>query len=59
MNRTIKSPWLADIPPPNLRSGVIQKLLRYALSAKFVVIENSEASSHLYRSRMSPRRRNA
>ena len=26
----------------------MQKVLRYALSAKFVVIENSEASGHLY-----------
>ena len=27
---------------------MVQKVLRYALSAKFVVIENSEASGHLY-----------
>ena len=32
------------------RSGesIIQKVLRYALSSKFVVIENTEASGHLY-----------
>lgn len=32
------------------RSGesIIQKVLRYALSSKFVLIENTEASGHLY-----------
>lgn len=32
------------------RSGesIIQKVLRYALSSKFVIIENTEASGHLY-----------
>lgn len=34
--------------PDKAGEGVIQKVLRYALSAKFVVIENSEASGHLY-----------
>jgi hypothetical protein len=28
--------------------GVIQKVMRYALSSKFVLIENTEASGHLY-----------
>jgi hypothetical protein len=28
--------------------GVIQKVLRYALSSKFVLIENTEPSGHLY-----------
>lgn len=28
--------------------SVIQKVLRYALSSKFIVIENSESSGHLY-----------
>jgi hypothetical protein len=34
--------------PDKLGEGVIQKVLRYALSSKFVVIENTEASGHLY-----------
>jgi hypothetical protein len=34
--------------PDKAGESVIQKVLRYALSAKFVVIENSEASGHLY-----------
>ena len=44
---------------PN-RSGesIIQKVLRYALSSKFVVIENTEASGHLYEFRTWPRPRN-
>jgi hypothetical protein len=28
--------------------GVVQKVMRYALSSKFVLIENTEASGHLY-----------
>lgn len=28
--------------------GVIQKVLRYALSSKFVIVENTDASGHLY-----------
>ena len=28
--------------------SIIQKVLRYALSSKFVIIENTEASGHLY-----------
>src|SRR5207253_7093279 len=34
--------------PDKTGESVIQKVLRYALSAKFVVIENSEVSGHLY-----------
>ena len=34
--------------PDRLGEGVIQKVLRYALSSKFVIIENSEPSGHLY-----------
>jgi hypothetical protein len=34
--------------PDKVGESVIQKVLRYALSSKFVVIENTEASGHLY-----------
>ena len=34
--------------PDRLGESVVQKVLRYALSSKFVVIENSEPSGHLY-----------
>lgn len=34
--------------PDKAGESIIQKILRYALSTKFVVIENSEASGHLY-----------
>ena len=34
--------------PDRLGESIIQKVLRYALSSKFVVIENSEPSGHLY-----------
>ena len=34
--------------PDKAGEGVIQKVMRYALSAKFVLIENTEASGHLY-----------
>jgi hypothetical protein len=34
--------------PDKAGESVVQKVLRHALSAKFVVIENSEASGHLY-----------
>jgi hypothetical protein len=34
--------------PDRPGEGVVQKVLRYALSSKFVLIENSEASGHLY-----------
>jgi hypothetical protein len=34
--------------PDRAGESVIQKVMRYALSSKFVVIENTEASGHLY-----------
>lgn len=34
--------------PDRLGESVVQKVLRYALSSKFVIIENTEASGHLY-----------
>jgi len=34
--------------PDKIGESVIQKVLRYALSSKFVLIENSESSGHLY-----------
>jgi hypothetical protein len=34
--------------PDRVGEGVVQKVLRYALSSKFVVIENTEPSGHLY-----------
>jgi len=34
--------------PDKPGEGVIQKVLRYALSSKFVLIENTEPSGHLY-----------
>jgi hypothetical protein len=34
--------------PDKLGEGVIQKVMRYALSSKCVVVENTEASGHLY-----------
>lgn len=34
--------------PDRLGESIIQKVLRHALSSKFVVIENTDASGHLY-----------
>lgn len=34
--------------PDRLGEGIVQKVLRYALSSKFVLIENTEPSGHLY-----------
>lgn len=34
--------------PDKAGESIIQKVMRYALSSKFVVIENTEASGHLY-----------
>jgi hypothetical protein len=34
--------------PDRIGEGVVQKVMRYALSSRFVVIENSEPSGHLY-----------
>lgn len=34
--------------PDKVGEGVVQKVMRYALSSKFVLIENTEAAGHLY-----------
>ena len=34
--------------PDKIGESVVQKVMRYALSSKFVIIENTEASGHLY-----------
>lgn len=34
--------------PDKAGEGVVQKVIRYALSSKFVLIENTESSGHLY-----------
>jgi len=34
--------------PDKLGESVLQKVMRHALSSKFVVVENTEASGHLY-----------
>jgi len=34
--------------PDKLGEGIVQKVMRYALSSRFVVVENTEASGHLY-----------
>jgi hypothetical protein len=34
--------------PDKAGESIIQKVMRYALSSKFVLIENTEASGHLY-----------
>jgi hypothetical protein len=34
--------------PDRLGESIVQKVLRYALSSKFVIIENSQPSGHLY-----------
>jgi hypothetical protein len=34
--------------PDKVGEGIIQKVMRYALSSKFVVVENTESSGHLY-----------
>lgn len=34
--------------PDRIGESVVQKVMRYALSSKFVLIENMEASGHLY-----------
>jgi hypothetical protein len=40
--------YLIKEQPDKLGESIIQKVLRYALSSKFVIIENSEPSGHLY-----------
>lgn len=34
--------------PDKLGEGVVQKVMRYALTCKFIIIENTEPSGHLY-----------
>lgn len=34
--------------PDKTGEGIIQKVMRYALTCKFVIVENTEASGHLY-----------
>jgi hypothetical protein len=34
--------------PDRLGESIVQKVLRYAMSSKFVIIENTEASGHLF-----------
>jgi hypothetical protein len=34
--------------PDRTGEGIVQKVMRFALSSKFVVIENTEPSGHLY-----------
>jgi len=40
--------YLIKEQPDKPGEGVIQKVMRYALSSKFVLIENTEPSGHLY-----------
>lgn len=42
------STYIIKEQPDRLGESVIQKVLRFALSSKFVFIENSEPSGHLY-----------
>lgn len=40
--------YIVKEQPDRLGESVIQKVMRYALSSKFVLVENTEASGHLY-----------
>lgn len=40
--------YIVKEQPDRVGESVIQKVMRYALSSRFVVIENTEASGHLY-----------
>lgn len=40
--------YLIKEQPDKLGESIIQKVLRYALSSKFIIVENSEPSGHLY-----------
>jgi hypothetical protein len=40
--------YIVKEQPDRFGEGVIQKVLRFALSSKFVIIENTHASGHLY-----------
>ncbi len=42
------STYIIKEQPDRLGESVVQKVLRYALSSKFVLIENTEPSGHLY-----------
>lgn len=42
------SPFIIKEQPNKAGEGIIQKVMRHALSSKFVLIENTEASGHLY-----------
>lgn len=41
-------PFIIKDQPDRLGEGVIQKVMRFALSSKFVIVENTEPSGHLY-----------
>jgi len=41
-------PYIIKEQPDKVGEGVIQKVMRLALSSKFVIVENTEASGHLY-----------
>lgn len=41
-------PTIVKEQPDRQGEGIIQKVLRFALSSKFVVVENTEPSGHLY-----------
>lgn len=40
--------WIIKDEADKVGEGVMQKVMRYALSSKFVVVENSDPSGHLY-----------
>lgn len=42
------STYIIKEQPDRMGESIVQKVLRYALSSKFVIIENSEPSGHLY-----------
>ncbi len=41
-------PYVIKEQPDRIGESTIQKVLRFALSSKFIVVENSESSGHLY-----------
>lgn len=41
-------PYIVKEQPDRTGEGIIQKVMRYALSSKFVLIENTKPSGHLY-----------
>jgi len=40
--------YIVKEQPDKIGESVIQKVLRFALSSKFVIVDNSEPSGHLY-----------